>query len=158
MPRCVIVFVSPFRLHVPPPDRVRLSIQVSCHVRRGWSAHRVVLFLAASSLAYSMPLHSGARVHAPSTRLRCDPFGSAALRGEAYPLLPPLRVAVSSVCVRVAASLEARWPTARSLGTCCLEPHRLDATANCRVACHSAGPCTCRMPATWRTRLCVPSI
>ena len=158
MSRRMSVFVSPFGLRVPPLDRVRLSIQVPCQVRRGWSAHRVVLFLAASSLAYSMPLHSGARGHAPSTRLRCDPFGSAALRGEAYPLSPPLRVAVSSVCVRAADIPEARWPKARSLGICCLEPRRSGATASRRVALHSAGPCTCRMPATWRTRLCVPSV
>ena len=80
-----------------------------------------------------MPLHSGVRVRAPSTRLRCDPFGAVALRGEACPLSPSLRVAVSAVRARAAASLGARRPTAQSLGTCCLDLHRLNASASCRA-------------------------
>ena len=108
----MIVLVSP-SLHVPPHDRARLSI-VSCptalpslplrsnsvspasSLLSCWLAHRVVLYLAASSLAYSMPLHSGVCVHVPSTLRRCDPSGPVALRGGACPLLPPLCVVVSS--------------------------------------------------------------
>ena len=187
MSRRMIVFVSPFRLHVPPHDRVRLSIRIPCPAARSCSSLHsdshvpplivfvspfkfhvrcvvagVLTVLCCFSLRRLWHIRCLSTAATVSTLRRhvsaVIRLGLLRFEGRRARCCRPLRVVCQfRPCARGCQS-EARWPAARSLGTCCLEPHRSGATASCRAACRSSGPCTCRMPATWRTRLCVPSV
>ena len=137
-----IVLCSPLCFMSPPQIVLCSPLCFMCRRRSCCSAHLVVLLVVLSSLAYSMPLHSGVRVLAPSTRLRCDPVGQFALRGEARPLSPPLRVAVTAARSLAVASSGALWPVPQNRGTCCSIPHHSDASASCRAVCRSSGLCT----------------